>query len=64
MPLRLDFTNMMAGPLPGGAGLTAAQWAEGAGRFATAHAGVPARHAAGTRGFCARDGGWPRQSAP
>ena len=51
MPLRLDFTNMMAGPLPGGAGLTAAQWAEGAARFATAHAGVMARHAAGTLGF-------------
>ncbi|HMS01775.1 MAG TPA: hypothetical protein PKE51_02325, partial [Gemmatimonadaceae bacterium] len=44
-------TNMMAGPLPGGAGLTPAQWAEGATRFATAHAGVMARHAAGTLGF-------------
>jgi glucose-6-phosphate isomerase len=51
MPLRLDFTNMMAGPLPHGAGLTAAQWAEGASHFASAHSAVMARHAAGTLGF-------------
>lgn len=51
MPLRLDFTNMMAGPLPNGAGLTTAQWAAGARAFADAHAGVMARHAAGTLGF-------------
>lgn len=51
MPLRLDFTNMMAGPLPGGAGITPAQWAHGASRFVTAHARVLAQHAAGTLGF-------------
>jgi glucose-6-phosphate isomerase len=51
MTLRFDFTNMMAGPLPGGAGITAEQWAAGADAFAAAHAGVMARHAAGTLGF-------------
>jgi glucose-6-phosphate isomerase len=51
MPLRLDFTNMMAGPGARGAGLTGAQWSEGGRRFAEAHAAVRARHAAGTLGF-------------
>jgi len=51
MPLSIDFTNMMAGPLPDGAGITDAQWAHGASRFQEAHARVMARHAAGTLGF-------------
>jgi len=51
MPLHLDYTNMMAGQLPGGAGITPEQWALGASRFATAHARVLAQHAAGTLGF-------------
>ncbi len=51
MPLSIDFTNMMAGPLPNGAGITDAQWANGASRFQDAHARVLARYAAGTLGF-------------
>jgi glucose-6-phosphate isomerase len=51
MPLHLDFTNMMAGPLPGGAGITADQWSHGAERFTAAHEAVRARHADGTLGF-------------
>jgi glucose-6-phosphate isomerase len=45
MALALDFTNMMAGALPGGAGITAAQWEAAAPRFAEAHAAVHARTA-------------------
>jgi glucose-6-phosphate isomerase len=51
MPLRIDFTNMMAGPRSGGSGITAEQWTEGARHFAAAHAGVEARHATGALGF-------------
>lgn len=43
MTLALDFTNMMAGALPNGAGITEAQWATAAAPFARAHAAVHAR---------------------
>ncbi|MCA0376691.1 MAG: glucose-6-phosphate isomerase [Gemmatimonadetes bacterium] len=43
MTLSLDFTNMMAGALPDGAGITPAQWDAAAAPFATAHAAVHAR---------------------
>jgi glucose-6-phosphate isomerase len=49
MPLRLDYTNMMAPPIDGG--ITDAEWRGIAGRFAEAHAAVEAQHAAGTLGF-------------
>ncbi len=51
MPLSIDFTNMMAGPLPNGAGITEDQWAKGAGHHRRARARVHALHAAGTLGF-------------
>lgn len=43
MTLALDFTNMMAGALPHGAGITETQWAHAAAPFARAHAAVHAR---------------------
>ncbi len=43
MTLALDFTNMMAGALPNGAGITEAQWNAAAAPFARAHAAVHAR---------------------
>ncbi|MBY0491437.1 MAG: glucose-6-phosphate isomerase [Gemmatimonadaceae bacterium] len=43
MTLALDFTNMMAGALPHGAGITADQWSDAAAPFAKAHAAVHAR---------------------
>jgi glucose-6-phosphate isomerase len=43
MTLSLDFTNMMAGALPNGAGISEAQWAGAAEPFAKAHAAVHAR---------------------
>lgn len=43
MALSFDFTNMMAGALPHGAGITEAQWHDAAPRFARAHAAVHAR---------------------
>lgn len=43
MTLALDFTNMMAGALPNGAGITEVQWAAAAAPFAKAHAAVHAR---------------------
>jgi glucose-6-phosphate isomerase len=49
MPLRLDYTNMMAPPIDGGIGED--EWAAAAPRFAAAHAGVDALHRAGTLGF-------------
>ena len=49
MPLRLDFSNMMAPSIDGG--ITDAEWREIGARFSTAHAGVMALHAAGTLGF-------------
>jgi glucose-6-phosphate isomerase len=50
MPLRLDFSNMMADTL-GRAGITSAQFTAASADFAAAHAGVAARHAAGQLGF-------------
>ncbi|MCU0647719.1 MAG: glucose-6-phosphate isomerase [Gemmatimonadaceae bacterium] len=50
MPLRLDFSNMMADTL-GQAGIRTAQFEGARAAFATAHAGVAARHAAGQLGF-------------
>ena len=49
MPLRLDYSNMMAPPIDGG--ITDAEWREIGARFATAHAAVGRLHAAGTLGF-------------
>jgi glucose-6-phosphate isomerase len=46
MPISLDYTNMF---LPGA--VTDAEWEAMQGRFREAHAGVAARHAAGTLGF-------------
>jgi glucose-6-phosphate isomerase len=43
MTLALDFTNMMAGALPNGAGISEAQWTQAAAPFAKAHAAVHAR---------------------
>lgn len=43
MALSFDFTNMMAGALPHGAGIPAAQFASAAEGFARAHAAVHAR---------------------
>jgi glucose-6-phosphate isomerase len=51
MPLSIDFTNMMAGPLALDAGITPEQWALGASQFQVAHARVLAQHEAGTLGF-------------
>ena len=49
MPLRLDYTNMMAPAIAGG--ITDAEWLAIEARFATAHAGVAALHGEGTLGF-------------
>jgi glucose-6-phosphate isomerase len=43
MTLALDFTNMMAGALPHGAGLSESQWTEAQQPFTSAHAAVHAR---------------------
>lgn len=43
MALSFDFSNMMAGTLPNGTGITDAQWHGAAERFAKAHAAVHAR---------------------
>jgi glucose-6-phosphate isomerase len=43
MALSFDFTNMMAGALPHGAGISEAQWQGAAADFARAHAAVHAR---------------------
>jgi glucose-6-phosphate isomerase len=51
MTLSIDFTNMMAGALPDGVGISPQQWADGAARFQVAHARVQARYAGGTLGF-------------
>lgn len=51
MPLSIDFTNMMAGPLPNGRGITDAQWTAGAERFRVAFDRVQVQHVAGTLGF-------------
>jgi glucose-6-phosphate isomerase len=49
MPLRLDYTNMMAPPIDGG--ITDAEWREIGARFTTAHAAVVGLHGEGTLGF-------------
>ena len=49
MPLRLDFSNMMAPSLAGG--ITAAEWREAAPSFAAAHAAVAHTAAGGSLGF-------------
>src|SRR4051812_22002015 len=49
MPLRLDYTNMMAPAIAGG--ITDAEWRAIDARFAEAHAAVVALHGAGTLGF-------------
>ena len=62
MPLRLDYTNMMAPPIDGG--ITDAGWRDAGARFASAHAGVMALHAGGTLGFLdlPEDGALHRQT--
>src|SRR3954470_10430901 len=49
MPLRLDYTNMMAPAIAGG--VTDAEWRGIGARFAEAHAAVVGLHGAGTLGF-------------
>jgi glucose-6-phosphate isomerase len=49
MPLRLDYTNMMATSLSGG--ISDAEWREVGARFITAHAAVVDLHGQGTLGF-------------
>jgi glucose-6-phosphate isomerase len=49
MPLRLDYTNMMAPSIDGG--ISDAEWRDVAARFATAHAAVVGLHGEGTLGF-------------
>lgn len=51
MALSIDFTNMMAGALPAGAGISAAEWAEARAAIDAAHAAVMAARDAGTLGF-------------
>jgi glucose-6-phosphate isomerase len=49
MPLRLDYTNMMAPPIDGG--ITDAEWREAGARFTEAHAAVVGQHSEGELGF-------------
>ena len=49
MPLRLDYTNMMAPPIDGG--IADAEWREMGARFTAAHAAVVGLHGEGTLGF-------------
>jgi glucose-6-phosphate isomerase len=49
MPLRLDYTNMMAPAIAGG--ITDAEWRAMGARFTAAHAAVVELHGAGTLGF-------------
>ena len=49
MPLRLDYTNMMAPSIDGG--ITDGEWRDVGRRFTTAHAAVVALHAEGSLGF-------------
>jgi glucose-6-phosphate isomerase len=49
MPLRLDYTNMMAPSIDGG--ITDTEWRDAAARFTTAHAAVGELHGRGTLGF-------------
>lgn len=43
MTLAIDFTNMMAGALPNGAGISDSEWEGARAAFAAAHAGVEAK---------------------
>lgn len=43
MTLAIDFTNMMAGALPNGAGISDSQWEGARAAFAAAHAGVESK---------------------
>jgi glucose-6-phosphate isomerase len=43
MTLRIDFTNMMAGALPDGLGITESEWRDAAAAFRAAHAAVNAQ---------------------
>ena len=49
MPLRLDYTNMMAPSIDGG--ISAAEWRDAGARFAAAHAAVVTLHGEGSLGF-------------
>jgi glucose-6-phosphate isomerase len=49
MPLRLDYSNMMAPSIDGG--ITDAEWRDAATRFTAAHAAVVELHTQGTLGF-------------
>lgn len=49
MPIRLDYTNMMAPAIDGG--ITAGEWEEIGPRFASAHAAVAGLHGDGVLGF-------------
>ena len=49
MPLRLDYTNMMAASIDGG--ISDAEWRDVGARFTTAHAAVVELHRQGTLGF-------------
>ncbi len=62
MPLRLDYTNMMAPPIDGG--ITDAEWGDAAARFTSAHGAVDAMHRDGTLGFIdlPNDGALHRQT--
>ncbi|MCC6245581.1 MAG: glucose-6-phosphate isomerase, partial [Gemmatimonadaceae bacterium] len=45
MTIAMDFTNMMAGALPDGVGITEAEWKGAAAPFIAAHAAVDAQRA-------------------
>ena len=49
--LTIDFTNMMAGALAEGQGISEAEWHAASGSFREAHASVATLHRAGTLGF-------------
>ena len=49
MPLRLDYTNMMAASIDGG--ISDAEWRDVGARFTKAHAAVVELHGQGTLGF-------------
>ena len=49
MAIRIDYTNMMAPGIPGG--ITEAEWASAASKFADAHVHMVSEHSAGTLGF-------------
>ena len=43
MTLAIDFTNMMAGALPSGAGISDTQWEDARAAFVAAHAAVESK---------------------